>query len=1611
MDRGIAIRRAELLEQVPMLHSKRALVPADLESVLRRTSPEPIFRNGDWDAVTRARGLFVDLSKIEWVDLSATVRLALIIDRALRDGLPVSVAMPLETARSTEQTYGAEGSGLPAQKRQELNARKERRRAARRFLDRLKFLQAIQAPHLEEAPGELRIVEGYDSSLDLDKAGVKRETEEQEVRTGRLEEVEPYIVPLSWLTPESQGEVVRHFVSVVDNRHRGFGSRFDAEALSDVVLHELVDNAVRHSGGGRALVAAFAQPSSLVPRPEDYPLPEQGFAGWLAEMKRPHVEVVVGDSGVGVQTKLGSAYDAARSEGRDLPQLPRGRNASVLAWAFDRLSTSLTSPRSGTRGLYRVDRIVKRHLGLLTIRSGEELVGWDHGGLAYDAVVSAGKSEKRITYAPGTVVRAQMVAVPERPPIRSGGEKPSDLAFEFGMLRMGANGEAMIDGKPVQAVLGKAKGTCWILAPDPEFDLRDDREMERLFAAVCGARDPETVAIIGLPHFEKVERSAEAVNMAIEKSAGHREDAEATRYEVSDPILLIGRQPGELAWTGTTTATANLLKELLQAPGAEATPAALREMVPDPDMRAEITMRLRRDDGLATLSEEGVQLRLHLRAIADAVAARFEARVEKDLRSAASDEVWITPSLASVTGWIDVDKAISSPQDLTLACHALAHRARVEAGLNKADRAPSLILADSAVDDRRLEALRAVLGIGRHETIPSDSGLDGFAGAEVAETGERVVVYADLIASGESVRGCLSQIMRDGATPVAVLCLVDVRERPGEPIELWGLGIPVVTLVRRSTWTKREEGKQLLFVDSQGNFELPHPPPPEYPLQPERLLDLATESEAIHVGHIGGNTGRHFTFYVNAQHLLDGPELKDALRERVARWKSEGGSADSQVQVWYPRPEPKVTRPGEYLAGIVAASDDRFRKRGIARQRVWGGWKFPLRGPDIREGEDVLIVDWGALEGASLMEMVRLAAEGGARRVLACVCLSQLPIEAEWHLRTLRELEVEQRQPAEDLLAPPSTRTVRVPVEVEFLSAIPVRSFGIRDCPVCQQLNRLGEHEMPTDEMKEFARDQRERRLHLTSRAKAAEQEVQRLDGSPLGGRRSVAMLKIRHRLEEGLRSTRLRYDLSQELSELKAKLDDSAGPEEIERATDWMRLLALEPQWLGRPPLVLEETRRQVAAIAAWIALLPGIPDDDRTTAIATLRASSKQALAEHAPQIFRIAHEEPSARGQLLYGLLTYLDRPYLQTPDVLRSLVETLQAMRSAIWQGDIPESDGEHEVKILLERAILRQGTAELADEPPEKAWQQLKELLDFVTKAHQDGTRIRRLEADIDREHPSDLSPERQDQLQKGVLADWEWTEHFFRDQVLPRLSRLRRTLDGPTAKNFFGPNLGWLTALVDQHASVAEWPISKIAARVHEGGARFNEDAVWVRFVTEFKLIADMLLRQPQPPRESGAPVAPGPARLIRFLDSVPGSLPKAIEYACSNYRSDLIGKIEIVGVPDHLDLYFPDGELKELLYEILANVDKHHVSRSANGPVDAPPAQVRIELIEEPETATLVVTNTSTERSEKRGIFLARLRRSLACFEGNLDSRSLSGPEPYTFRVTATFRRYNRDA
>ncbi len=1587
------------------MHTRKLLVPAELESVLRRTQ-EGLFDAEGWKQEVRERGLFVDLSRIEWIELSAALRVVLIIERALLDRVPVTIALPLERSRSTEEHYSKPSSGLPRDKRTELENRWKRRAAARRFFDRLGFLEALGAPHLAEARELLRVTKDYDSSLESDRKGREEEVGEGPASEIGLEEVEPFIVPLRWLTPaspEATAEVLKHFVAVV-NSARGLDSRFDAEALADVVLHELVENAVQHSGAERALVAAFAQPPGLLPEPDHFVQCERGFAKWLRGVDRSSVEVVVGDSGVGLCGKLSAAYEEADQWGgtSSVPHLPEGRDASILAWAFDRRSSSDEAGRRGTRGLYRVDRIVKRHVGLVTIRSGRDLAGWDHGGLSHDALVAQPRAEERLAPVPGTVVRAQMMAMPDEVPHRAAGEPPGDVELELGSIRLSQHGEVLVNGDPAEDVLGTSgEDTCWLLVCEAGLARE---EMETLLLGLAAARDPATAAVV-VDNLETAKLACEGVNVEIEERKRHREESERKRYEACDPVLVMDTR-GNATWTGTTEPIAHFLADLLAAPRAE---TGMKEAT---GAGLEAISTLRRDSGLAVLTADGIGLRLHRRAIADGVARHVDRLVHDTIEKSGGGTL-MTPALVRVRAWIDVDLLFAHCVDPAIPFLALAQRARESP---KFGGSPSLLIAESSVDERRLKALGNALGAKRHETIPGEVGAEGSEGVGIADAGDQVAVYADLISSGESIRRSLSQIARDDARPLAVLCLVDAREKTGEPIDLWGLQVPVISLVANSTVAEPGESKALP-VDAQGRVEPPLPSPPEYRVKPEEeLMPLAGKTEAVHFGHIGGNANRHFTFYANAQRLLRPPTLRTEMREAVRAWK-DGLEGGRRVEVWYPRPEPKVSRPAETIANELADELSGLEKRGVARQRVWGGWKFPLtlRGADLAEGTAVVIVDWGALEGTSLMEMVRLAGEGGATSIFACVCLSQLPAEAEWHLRSVRKVEVTRQKPAPSLLEkPPPPEKKEIPLRVEFLSAIPVRAFGPRECPVCQELNRLADHEMPTPELRRFAKEQREKRLHLTSRAEAAEQPIWRLDRAPLGGDRSVAMLAIRHELEAALRSTRVRHEIAERLKGLTKVLyaaddEDLCDSDNIEDAwresVDWLRLLALERQWLERPPLVLEGPRESIGQLAAAVAVAAEIDPDDRATSIAVLRASSKPLFVEHAFEIFKRTVEQALPRRQLFYSLLSTTDRPYVRSPQTWKPLVETLERMRSAILEGDVPRRAGLTEVELLLDRAVLRLGVADLSGIPEPTVWRRLGESVDFAGTKHELGARIRRLEAMARREiFPSSAADDRTDPVITTTLDDWEKVENFLRNTVLPHLRCLRRVFDSDVAKEIFGPDLPWLTELLDSRSGVGEWPISVIVAEVDEGKASFHEPRIWTRFSAEFQRIAATLLRQRL---TSGDPDFAGgePSRLIRFLEGIPADLGRDVRHAVETRTEDCFSSIEIAPIPDSLDVFFPSLSLRELLGEVLENVCKHRVTDSAAEPRKP---SVKIRLHEEDGLARLAILNTGTTPTRPAGDLLAKYTETLECFGGELTPKVTGGSEsPFTFRAEITLRRF----
>src|SRR5262249_49729920 len=122
-------------------------------------------KDQSWSSRSREYGIFVNLSKVEWCDLSATVRLVLFVEAALRDGLQVQIALPVPHARGREQACIAESEENRWHKPlQEIRKRIERRVGARGFLKYIDFESAIFYPHLQLKENQLKIIEDYETT-------------------------------------------------------------------------------------------------------------------------------------------------------------------------------------------------------------------------------------------------------------------------------------------------------------------------------------------------------------------------------------------------------------------------------------------------------------------------------------------------------------------------------------------------------------------------------------------------------------------------------------------------------------------------------------------------------------------------------------------------------------------------------------------------------------------------------------------------------------------------------------------------------------------------------------------------------------------------------------------------------------------------------------------------------------------------------------------------------------------------------------------------------------------------------------------------------------------------------------------------------------------------------------------------------------------------------------------------------------------------------------------------------------------------------------------------------------------------------------------------------
>jgi hypothetical protein len=1555
---------------------------------------------------------------VEWVDIGAAVQLCLIVQAARSEGVEVTVAMPTRTSSSGEEVWVDEATGVQRRARAEhILTRTSRRQAAYRFLTHLRFEGALGEP-LPDGAARLRIIHDYDSASGTDEP---HDSSDGSVTylDGTLEQSYRVTCPLTWIPlPESPrvSGVAKFLGRVVAESERGL-EKIDSAAIANVIVYELVENARLWSGAPTgALVAVWLRPPSGRIDIGDYLAGEGEYLEWLNSTKRQAVEIIVGDSGKGISQVLGPSYDAAITAGLDVPQLSTGRTASILQWSFDRSSTSVRDvARRGTRGLYRVDRIVTKYAGLVTVRAGDQLAGWDHGGPSHDVQVAPGQS---LPFMPGSLLRLRLPPIHEEYPDRpaSGGRAVPDVEYELFQVQRDAEGRLTEDCRRSLLEVSQHSGrrTCVVLAANGEED--SGSAWRALLYDLTEVRHPAALAVICLGgNWQALKLECEALN---EQAIADGVDPEADGrlgHHVADPVLVLGEQPdaGEWEWVGASPDVLNALRYATRSIGGRVTKQAFASVVETETRRASVRRSLRNDPSLVTLDEDGgFSLNLSPESVFGQVAVKIREYMVRETDKAGDSEVR-TPALGSTKAWIAPSDMLSELQIAPgFAIAALGLELR-KADPWEGQSESHELLSDASASQSHLDTLARILGISRQETIPPEYGQEPPEGMWIVRRESAVVVYVDLIASGERIQHCLRQIIRDGGTPVAIACIVDGRGLTREPFHVWGQDVPVVSVVQFPLIVEPDGSKRVRYRAPLGRrWEDADRAELGYPISREIVTELACEQRALHFSHIGEQGGRHFTLYVDALRMLDEPTgtIRAHLLDAVAEWRA---NRTEPLAIWYPHSEMNLGRPAKKMADWVQSAHPEATVRQVDRP---SGMAVAPSG-SVPSGADVLVVDWGAVEGSTVIQMIRLAVQAGAVRVLVCIGLSQMPDDSERFLRQLGSLqrhdvpadEQEERSHQQQALFEEVRADSAVPVEVHFLGSLPVTAFSPRDCPVCQQLARLSSEQLLSGPVSEYAKKEREERLYLRKRKDTIGTDPVDFDGEDASGDSLAWMVDFRSSLQNAMYSTRAREQL---VDGLKRMTSESAS-----HSADLMRFLSLEMQWLRRPPLSFARSRELVANLAQKVAVDALASPGERASAIAVLRTCSKEFFAAYAPDIYKSVRE--SARGsdlpvgQLLYGIFTYCNRPYLQSSAVLDPLKDAIYAMEQ--WEkasaGDAPTLL--EDLRALHHRVGVRASRAPFASWSRERAWRELSLSLAKLNRGRHPwpvvdwaklspngaGSAI----ADLQQGRtPSAAAAAQLEIWRTQAPVSWAQVYAFVDNEVLPFLSVLRPILESPEAREHIGwHNADLLVLAIKNELPLRDWELGRLIETIEGDGRSIESQMVWQQYVHAYRWFDDIIMRRAgqRSPNDTGS-------RLLSFTAAVPAYVGATVLDCLRQFRAeDVILPAEAELPPDmNVPAFCTRDLLATTIAQILRNVLDHR-----DPAMDTP--QVWIDFETHKRDLTLTVTNSRTRPLKRPGTGLPDLNLHLKPFHASIEGTLLPGTPSQqrpgsTWQTVLTLRR-----
>jgi len=1321
-------------EQIHLFKGLQRLVPSEFDSKLQDSNKKnSILSEKGWSLEAVTRGVFFDLSQVRWVEISAVGQLVLLIESAKDFSINVTIAFPLNDLTKKEkehlETLANEKKETELQEKKYLfNNIKKLREKTLNYLKVINFDNVIECRHIKR--GSIKKV--YNYSFETENTVQPNESEKIQSENQELEGIESpktnesaynyvNIIPLTWINYKNQDKNLKSFKEqfnkIIGQPKRGLDA-VDAETINNVIISELTKNVLEHSQREFGLIGAALQPTMALSKHnadgllsfDDYNTIERNYIEWTALNNEYYIALFFGDSGRGlINDDLVEAYKTQFNK-------KEAKSEEVIRWSFDKWSTGKTELETrGTKGLYRIHRIVNKYNGMILIRTNNSLGGFQKGGVeapqwTYSNTVSSKTysntvlSKKELSYFPGTIVKMHFTPYKEILKINTHLSKnltSNTTKFDWVSKSINLeyeNPEKTFSGNlSLKKIFSNNNKNLLLVINAPEKyngseKAVDDLIINHLKYLSLGRHPNGVLVYIVQKSWDDLDSKIDSLNQLIfdHKILPNSESLHPDKEDIYDPILVLGER-GQYSWVGDNLNTISVLNELYQDKDSQIKLEELSSFTQlDFEEQTRIIQFVSNDNAILSLTGEQ-ELRINFSDIVQYYSCLLKEKIDPVKKSFDDKKIFLTPNLRYIKNWIDIKSVISD----NVAGYALALFFEYSNKINAASKSQSRlkILIDNNENKELANQFALLVGVQPSDVVNIVDEVDGRLPRrnKIFEDGEDVIILTTIISTSETIRRSIKSVQRDLANPVAILGLLN--QSNAEEITTWGKNIPIITLtkdsmsdVESSIIEKHKKNDTVSFIEPY-SFKATDGHTNDNSGENDKILSLIESSKSLHFNHLGKANNRHFTFYLSPNMMLADDKkcnelVIDKFQNIIDNWTKQNGVTD--FEIWRPTLDFKFNDPLDKISDSISKNHLKKNKNAsqvrvskIKRTSLYGEWSLidePLL--SSATSKNLIIIDWGTLTGSTIQQMVNLAVKHEKENILVCILFSQFSKQDAIFYQNLNEVKILKRKDANDMFSEKELKPASV--SVNFIYQFPLKYYESFNCPVCEHIKALEEYEIKGYHMGDFSV---KRRMRLKIKDKSIAdgtlppqdfysdygENLSELDSTLI-----LKMFKLRVLFEEAIESTKKRNQILENLEKILKNID---GEKRTINSDLYALLyfLSIEIMWLQKPPLVFLSVRQIISKLSIEIAkwdrneMEKYISNDNKMvvrfkfSAISVLRSSDKMLLCENIYEIFfsslKDGNYSHNLTQNLFYHIHSLLLKKYHTSKKYFKKTIENL------------------------------------------------------------------------------------------------------------------------------------------------------------------------------------------------------------------------------------------------------------------------------------------------------------------------------------------------------------------